>query len=93
MASVNVGAIGQKIILNVGVNIAAATTRWIEYLKPDGTSSYWTAVQETTTSISYTTTAATDLDVSGSWQLQAYVVTPTWTDHGCICRLTVKATL
>lgn len=93
MASVYVGAIGQKIILNVGVDISAATTRRIKYLKPDGTSSYWTAAQETTTSISYTTTAATDFDVSGSWQIQAYIVTPTWTDHGCIARLTVKATL
>lgn len=91
--SVFVGALGKKIVLNVGVDISAATTRQIKYEKPDGTTGYWTAVEESTTSISYTTTAATDLDDKGNWKLQAYIVTPTWTDHGNIARMTVKETL
>ena len=91
--SVFKGAIGQKIILNVGVDISAATTRQIKYWKSDGTSGAWTAAEESSTSISYTTTAASDLNIVGEWRLQAYVVTPDWTDHGDIMRLVVKNTL
>lgn len=91
--SVFKGTIGQKIILNVGVDISTATTRRIKYLKPDGTEGYWSAAEESTTSISYTTTAATDLNIAGTWRLQAYVVTPSWTTHGEMVRLMVKETL
>jgi len=91
--SVFIGALGKKIVLNVGIDISAATTRQIKYEKPDGTTSYWTAIEESTTSISFTTTAATDLDLDGNWKLQAYIVTPTWTDHGNITRMLVKETL
>ena len=91
--SVFKGTIGQKIILSVGVDISAATTRQIKYRKPDGTTGAWTAIEESTTSISYTTTAVTDLNISGTWQLQAYVITPSWTTHGEIVRLKVKETL
>ena len=79
-----------KIILNVGVNIEAATTRQIKYRKPDGTSGYFTATEESSTSISYTTVAITDLNLKGNWKLQSYIITPTWTNHGDIIRLTVK---
>jgi len=91
--SVFVGTLGKKIVLKVGVNISTATTRQIKYEKPSGTTGYWTAAQESTTSISYTTTAATDLDEDGNWKLQAYIVTPTWTEHGNITRMRVKETL
>jgi len=91
--SVFKGAIGQKIILNVGVDISAATTRQIKYWRSDGTSGAWTAAEESSTSISYTTTSASDLSIVGLWKLQAYVVTPDWTDHGDIVRIDVKNTL
>lgn len=87
------GAIGQKIVLNVEVDISAATTRRINYTKADGTTSYWTAAEESTTSISYTTTSASDLNVKGIWKLQAYIVTPVWTDYGDIVQMLVKPTL
>ena len=95
MQSIFVGAIGQKIILEVDVDISAATTRRIYYRRSDGTLGYWTAIEETTTSISYTTTAATEIPVGndGIWKLQAYIVTPTWTNHGEIARLLVKETV
>jgi len=79
-----------KIILNVGVNIDASTTRQIKYRKPDGTSGYFAATLESSTSISYTTTSTADLNIKGSWKLQAYIVTPTWTNHGDIIRLNVR---
>ena len=91
--SVFVGDLGVKIILDCGTSIAAATTRTIKYRKPGGEVKSWTGTQETTTTISYTTTAATDLDEAGTWQLQAYVVTPSWTLSGRIARLKVLATL
>jgi len=82
------GSIGLKIILECGTTISAATTRQIKYRKPDGTASAWTAAQETTTSISYTTISG-DIDFTGDLQLQAYVITPTFTLYGDICRLAV----
>ena len=87
------GAIGQKIVLNVEVDISAASTKQIKYTKSDGTVGYWTAAEETTTSISYTTTSASDLNIKGIWKLQAYIVTPGWTDHGDIVQMLVKPTL
>ena len=86
-----VGDIGKKIILTVGVDISAATTRRIIYRKPNGKTGYFTASQETTTSISYTTTAVTDIDEAGGWQFQAYVVTSTWTQYGTIVREDIEA--
>lgn len=93
MEEVFEGTVGQKIILDVGVDITAATTKQIKYKKPNGPTQVWTATEETSTSISYTTTAASDIRGPGMWLLQAYIVTPTWTDHGDVDRLLVKETL
>ena len=91
--SVFIGAISKKIVLNVGVNISTATTRQIKYEKPDGTTGYWTAAEESTTSISHTTVAATDLNEDGNWKLQSYIVTPAWTEHGNVVRMRVRKSL
>ena len=88
-----VGATGKKIVCRCYIDISAATTKQIKYEKPDGTDGAWDASEETTTSLSYTTTAATDLNIAGDWKFQPYVVTPTWTEHGEIDKLTVKETL
>ena len=93
MESVFEGTVGQKIVLEVGVDITAATTKQIKYKKPNGPVQTWDAAEETSTSISYTTIASTDIQGVGIWQLQPYVVTPSWTDHGEIDRLLVKETL
>lgn len=86
--SVYKNAVGLTIIAECGISIAAATTRQIKYRKPDGTTGAWTAAQYSTTSIYYNTVAG-DLDFVGDLQIQAYVVTPSWTLHGDICRLSV----
>ena len=93
MASYFEGSIGQKIICDCGVDISLATTRTIKYQKPNGTTGSWTAAQETTTSISYTTTAITDLNFTGIWRFQSYVITPTWTHHGEIDKKMIKENL
>ena len=88
------GAIGLKIILEVEINIAASTTRTIKYRKPSGVTGTWVgALEADNTSISYTTTAATDLDESGTWKFQAYVITPSWTLNGAIAHLNISEPL
>jgi hypothetical protein len=91
--SVFIGDIGVKIILDVGIDITAATAQKIKYRKPSGEFGSWTAVQETSTSISYTTIAATDLNEIGNWLLQSYVITPSWTLSGKIAKFNVIATI
>ena len=70
--SIFVGTVGFKITLVLGVDVSAggATVR-IRYLKPDGTTAEWNAVIDSAPNgtISYTTTAAADLDQPGTWKL------------------------
>jgi hypothetical protein len=86
--SVYKNSIGIKLIAECGTDITSATTRQILYRKPDGTRGAWTATQESSTSISYTVVSG-DIDFTGDLQIQAYVITPTWTLYGDIARLTV----
>ena len=90
--SVYKNATGLKIIVECGTDISAATTKQIKYRKPDGTGGAWTADAESSTSLSYTTVAG-DVNQAGDLQLQAYVVTPSWTLYGDIARLPVLDTL
>src|SRR5512139_3679326 len=87
-----VGEIGTAISLECGINISAATTLRIYYTKPDGTSSYWSGTLSGTTAMTYTTTAATDIDQSGVWRLRSYVVTPSFTRWGDVVAMTVLST-
>jgi hypothetical protein len=70
--------IGTEIILDTGVDITSATTHDIKYKKPDGTLGSWTGTIKDTTKVSYTIIAS-DLDQSGEYEVQAYIVmTGTW---------------
>jgi len=91
--SVFIGDIGVKIILEVGADITTAIAQKIKYRKPSGESGAWTATQETATSISYTTIAATDLNEIGVWLLQSYVTMPSWALSGKIAKFSVIATI
>jgi len=65
------------------VDISAATTKQIKFRKSDGTTLTKTATFLTDGSdgkLDYTTVAE-DLDVSGSWEIQAFVETPTGNWH------------
>src|SRR5512138_383817 len=86
-----VGEIGTTISLECGIDISAGTTFRIYYTKPDGTSSYWTATRSGTT-VTYTTTAATDIDAAGNWTLRSYVVTPSFTRWGDPVTMVVEPT-
>jgi hypothetical protein len=82
------GDVGTKIRLDSGSNISAATTLKIKYKKPDGSTGEWTAVLEGTTQ-AYYITQVNDLDQRGKWELQLFVVLPTWTGHGETCELQI----
>lgn len=88
MATIYVGDIGVKLILNTTADISSASVRKIYYKKPSGTTGSWTAGEESSTSISYTTTSG-DIDEAGKWTLQAYVEKGTWKLYGTEASLTV----
>jgi len=94
MALLHVGDEGIKIVLDVKTSISTSTAWLIHYRKPDKTTTgSWTAVKESSTSISYTLAAGgADLDTAGNWELQAYVE-DTWKAYGVITHMTVEEAL
>lgn len=68
---------GIKLILEVGVDISQAVVFKIQYKKSDNTSGVWTAIKETSTSISYVIQQG-DLSVAGQWKVQAVIE---WADY------------
>jgi nitrogen fixation protein FixH len=83
---------GKKIIVEVGMDISAASVLRIYYRKPDGTKSYWTATEHTARSITHTL-AASELDQAGIWQVQPYAVVGDEEIFGDIERFLVKENL
>lgn len=90
MAKVYVGDVGTVITLDTGVDISAATVREIKVSLPNGRSATWSAALSGTTAISFTTIANT-LQLAGTYKLQAYVETPTWSGRGETVTLEVYA--
>lgn len=82
----------KKLILEVGADISTASVLRIYYRKPDGSSGYWTASQESTNSISYLLQSA-DLTVTGVWKVQPYIVMDDEIIRGDIERFEVKENL
>jgi len=71
-----VGQTALTLTLSTGIDLTTASSVEIKYIKPDKTLGSWTADVDspaTGGSISYTIQSATDLDVSGSWKMWAYV--------------------
>lgn len=81
--------IGIQFKLNTGIDIDAATTANIHYKKPSGATGSFTGATASTYYVTYTTTGAGDIDESGIWELQAYVITPSWTLRGTIAKVRV----
>ena len=87
-----VGDVGTEIALDCGTALSTASVRRIIAKKPNGTRVTWTAVADGTNGIKYVT-QANDLDVAGTWQLQAYVELPTWKGSGAVASMTVSQVL
>jgi len=81
MARIFQNDIGTKVRLDAGTNISAATSLKIKYKKPDGTTGLWTATLDGT-NYAYYYTIMGDLDQTGRWEVQLYVVSPGWTGYG-----------
>ena len=86
------GEVGTVVSLECGITISAATTLRIYYTKPDGTAGYWTGSISGTTKITYTTVAATDIDVAGQWSLRSYAVISGNARWGDPVMMTVEST-
>ena len=72
---------GVVLVLDVGEDITQATDLAILVKKPDGTRDTWSAVEYTTTEISYIIQAG-DWDQTGRYYIQSYVKTPSWEGVG-----------
>lgn len=98
----HVGAIGFEIFIETGLDLAAATSIAINYVKPDGTTGAFVAVaaskaasrSNTRYGARYVTTAATDLDQFGTWQLQVDATLPSgWDGPGHVADMEVGPAL
>ena len=85
--------IGVQFKLNTGIDISAATTANIIYRKPSGATGSFTGATDSDLYVVYTTTAADDLDEYGEWELQAYIVSPSWTLRGTVAKIRVNEAL
>ncbi len=92
MTTVFVGDVGTEIVLNCGVDVSTATVRNIIARSPDGTKSTWSAVADGSKAIKHVLVDG-DLDLPGSWKLQAYVEMPGWKGYGEVAVLTVTTPL
>ena len=76
-----VGDTGTQIRLETGVDVSYAESVAIHYKKPNGTTGTWNAIADGTEVVH--TTVASDWDVAGWWQYQAYIVNlDGWTGRG-----------
>lgn len=76
MGKVFVGDTGVKFISSTEVDITGALIRLIKYIKPDGTTGSFTAIEEGAPAdgdISYTVTLITELDTGGRWLFWAKI--------------------
>jgi hypothetical protein len=78
--SVHLGDVGVEFAWDVGEDVSAATVHKLKYQKPTGAVGEFAATVSGTM-LRYTTTLATELDVAGSWGMQAYIEMPGWKGH------------
>jgi hypothetical protein len=90
--AVHVGDIGIVITFDTGEDLTAATVHQLFYRKPNGTTGEWVNTIDGT-KLTFTTTAATDLDVGGVWTIQAYVESGTWKRHSDEDKFGVEANI
>ncbi len=83
-----VGDIGTEFIVDCGSDLTGATTTDLRVKKPDGTVETWAAAIYNTNYLKYTIVSG-DLDQEGEYELQSYVVLPSWTGRGETVEFTV----
>jgi hypothetical protein len=91
----HVGDVGTIIQLNLGQDVADATTIEFRFDPPRGATFVRTGAKVTTGSdglVKYTTVAG-DLTDAGLWKVQARIVTPSGEWYGDLTEFTVKANI
>lgn len=77
-----VGDVGTIIKIDVGTDISAATTTNILVRKKGGDVTWTGSVSSATPTVIDYTIVTDDLDVVGTYYLQPYIVTTSWTGRG-----------
>lgn len=85
---VYVGDIGTLVKVDCGQDISDSTVFKILVKKPDKTEHEWDGVLGGTDYIEYNSQAG-DFDQAGTYQIQAYIDTPTWQGKGETAKFTV----
>jgi len=77
------------------INISLATVKQIIVVRPDGTVITRDAsfLSDGSDGVIYITSIAGDFNTDGTYQIQAYVVTPTWQGHSGIGEFEVTSNL
>lgn len=92
MTTVFTGDIGTEIKLDCKSDVSSATVKSIVARKPNGSKVTWSATLEGTDFIKYVILSG-DLDVAGTWHLQAKVDMPGWSGSGEVAVLRVERPL
>ena len=88
--SLHKGDIGTVIQYDTLEDISDGTVFKLKYTKPDDTTGEWTGSLSGTRIVQYTTASAAILDQAGTWQLQAYIETPSGKWHSDIKTFVVE---
>jgi len=83
-----VGEIGTVITVDCGCDISGATVKSLKVRKPDGTEVSWTATIYNSNYLRYTTISG-DLNLAGTYYIQAYVTFSGWTGRGETAELVI----
>lgn len=88
---VHVEDIGVVITFETGEDLSLASTHELIFKKPDKTTGTWAATVSGTKLLH--TSVVTDFDQAGRYEVQAYVITPSWTAHSEVDSFDVYANL
>ena len=90
MSTVFVGDVGTKLEVNIGIPADDVTTAKLIVKKPNGDVVEWEATPVSgSENIEYIVKEG-DLDVEGTYRIQAYVETANWKGYGTIAYLGVE---
>jgi len=82
MGKIYVGQSALTLKLDTEVDLATATDPRIYYLKPSGTTGYWTGTVTETTKIQYDVADTLQLDETGLWKFWSYALFATRVIYG-----------
>ena len=88
--TLQVGDIGTIIIIDVGISAEDIIECKIYVNKPGGDKAIWNAMPKNGTTEIYHITEEGDLDVDGTYQIQAWIKTSNWSGRGRVAVMKVE---